>query len=810
MKYIFFLIIFFPLVLSLHSQVLSDDPVSGVAVRDDVLSPLINPAALGFGNAAGAAYLQAFDDSGILPDSTIILNGQYGSTVFDITEDGYTYSPAIGFPVVKNLYAGLSVSLPNFTFDDVNGSIGLLFRPLDSISLGAVARYGPGEEYNITGGIGLRPFFFSKLLSDRLTLSADIGYANGHLLGPVFGVDIEPLGGLRLNLAYNFREERLSGGLSFSYDHIGAGGFINLDSDYQPTSGYASASFSVKSYRTIQFSGAKRVIDYAINPVIEETYSFTSFGPMSFDSGASTIQDVIAEIKSFKEDPSVGALFFRNRFIYASYANFLELKEALLDFKSAGKKIYFYFEDSSNLNYALAAATADRIFLNPHGSVYLTGFAGGGLYFKNLLDLIGVDVENFRSHEFKTALNSYSEEAMTEAEREALEYMLDGWMQSFSSMIEDGRGDRLSGPAAELIDRGPYLIANNALEAGLVDHLVYEDEIEQIIQEDDPDFMIPEYVERSPMYSLVDFEEFNTRRYDWSDSYLPMVAVIHAVGGIHTGDGVPGQTIGSTTTAEAIRWARQDPDIEGIILRVDSGGGSALASDIIAREIELCKTGETPKPVIVSMGGMAASGGYYISAQADAIVAQPVTLTGSIGVVGMTLNIEELLKKIGIHWDVVKAGEHSDFATMFRRMSEDEKTILANSISDIYDYFIKVVSSGREMTEEDVHAIAQGRVWTGAQALDRGLVDALGGWNTTIGMMKDKLGTAGEIELIDYSPGFPMFDFGSGLALSVQKPSLSDMLPGELQEIGDMIDLLYLLGDEYCFYLMPYTFTGVE
>ena len=228
------------------------------------------------------------------------------------------------------------------------------------------------------------------------------------------------------------------------------------------------------------------------------------------------------------------------------------------------------------------------------------------------------------------------------------------------------------------------------------------------------------------------------------------IALIYAVGNIHSGEGVPGKSIGSVTTAKAIKQAREDRRVKGIIIRVDSGGGSALASDVIGREVELCKTGKNKKPVIVSMGGVAASGGYYIAAKADKIIAQPSTITGSIGVIGIYPVFERLYEKIHVNWDTVKRGKNADLGSTHRQPTAKEKKIGEESIQHFYDRFITLVAEGRNMSKDEVHKIAQGRVWTGKQAFEHGLVDALGGMDLAVKEMKKMADLKHEVKLVEF------------------------------------------------------------
>jgi len=443
-------------------------------------------------------------------------------------------------------------------------------------------------------------------------------------------------------------------------------------------------------------------------------------------------------LEKLKKDDNVQGLVFKSSNFTARFAQREELKEAFKDFKSSGKKIVFYYEGITGANYAFAASIADEIYLNPIGSIDLKGISATMPYFKDLLDTLGVDIVNLRSHDYKTAGNSLSEAHMTAAERETYEALLNDIYDEMVTMIKEGRGDKLKKPIKQLIDDGPYWDAELAQSLGLIDGVIFEDELEDLIKEKySADKIVRKYN-----------NEIATTK--WSKPRKDKIALIYAIGNIHSGEGLPGKSIGSVTTAKAIKQAREDKSVKGIIIRVDSGGGSALASDVIGREVELCKDGENAKPVIVSMSGVAASGGYYIAAKADEIIAQPTTITGSIGVIGVFPIFERLYDKIHINWDTVKKGKHADLYATHRMPTEEEKEIATEAIHHFYDRFISVVAEGRNMDKEEVHKIAQGRVWTGKQAFKRGLVDALGGMELAVAEMKKMAKLKHEVKLVEF------------------------------------------------------------
>jgi protease-4 len=347
----------------------------------------------------------------------------------------------------------------------------------------------------------------------------------------------------------------------------------------------------------------------------------------------------------------------------------------------------------------------------------------------------------------------FSEPEMTAAEREVYDSLLQSIYDQMIAQINVGRGDRMNKPVEAIIDAGPYFISAQALQAGLVDKLIYEDELSTTLKKDF-------------QFSARTNELSDYRSYDWSKPKETLIATIYASGNIIMGEGTPGQKIAHETTVELIRAARKNHMYKGILLRVDSGGGSAQASDIILRELELAKT-ENKKPVVVSMAGVAASGGYYISANADKIVADPATLTGSIGVIGLTFDASEMFRKIKINWSTVKKGENADFGSMYRPWTIAEKKVLEDYIEHTYNDFISKVDAGRSnLNAEEIHELAQGRVWTGEQAKNNGLIDDLGGMDVALKHMREIANIKGPIRAVDATSS------GSGINISMKSQSL--------------------------------------
>ena len=768
---------------------------TSIAATDNFMAAKINPAALSVGNAEGVTFLGNYDKDGLFEDwYSIMINTDAFAYVLDRMGKNNYHKLAISSnnPMfTPNLYTGTAWDWKNKHFKKGHLSQSFLYRPANFLSLATVINnLFEKDDVNFDLGAAIRPIMFSESFLNRITLSADANYdyEDSDWKKPVVGIQTELVDGIQLGGAYDMESETFSANFGITFENLGIGSLIDADKDKEFTHGKYYINISENSYRSFIGKEKNYFVDYELKGKILEKRQGSKFGPITVFMGKEkTLSQIIEDIQKYKEDDNVTGLVFKSGNISASFAKITELKNALLDFKTSGKYIVFYYEMITGANYTLAASVADEIYLNPLGMIDLKGLSVSAPYVKNLLDTLGVDVVNFRSHDYKTAGNILSEEHMTEAERETYEYLLEGIYEEMTNMIVQGRGDKLTRSIDEIIDNGPYWKAEESKDIGLVDEIIFEDELEDAIKE--------KYAARK----IVDKYEKKAITYDWHKDLKDKVALIYAIGNIHSGKGVSGKSIGSETTAELIKKAREDKRIKGIIIRVDSGGGSALASDIIAREVELCKSGEDKKSVIISMSGVAASGGYYIATLADEIIAQPATITGSIGVVGIFPCLERLYSKILINWDTVKKGEHADFGKTNRRMTEDEKQLVRDGIKHFYDRFIGTVARGRDMDEEDVHKIAQGRVWTGKQAFERGLVDALGGMDVAVSEMKKLANLEREVELIEFEQDRSSLTLSLGMGMNFTSPHI----PEGLRSVYELGEKLLQFEDENILMILP-------
>lgn len=457
-----------------------------------------------------------------------------------------------------------------------------------------------------------------------------------------------------------------------------------------------------------------------------------------------TLFNALRAIDAAKEDERIKGIYLRmNGGGGATGAAVLEeLREALVGFKESGKFVIAYNEVYSQGDYYLASA-ADRIYLQPQGGIEWTGMAANLMFYKGLMDKLDVKAEVFRPTvcKYKSAVEPYILDKMSPANREQMQQLVDSMWDTVAGAVAESRGIELE-ELNRLTDKLEVSLAGEALEHRFVDGLIYEDQVEDVFAELGVD---------TEDYGFVTLSEYAAQQtFDPSSLSSDEVTIVYADGNIVDGSG-SGKEIFGNTLAETLAGVREDDQVKAVVLRVNSPGGSALASDVIWREMELLKA---EKPVVVSMGSYAASGGYYISCPADVIVADKLTLTGSIGVFGLIFNTHDALKnKLGITFDGVTSNESSSFLTL----SPLQRAMIMRGVDQVYETFTTNVSKGRNLPIERVLEIAGGRVWSGENALGIGLVDTCGGLKTAIALAADKAGLGEEYrvtETVEAPDGF--------------------------------------------------------
>ncbi|MDR0224122.1 MAG: signal peptide peptidase SppA [Myroides odoratus] len=451
------------------------------------------------------------------------------------------------------------------------------------------------------------------------------------------------------------------------------------------------------------------------------------------DESKDGVSNVLMAIEQAKEDDRIKGISLLNNVSSLGFVQRREIREKLQDFKQSGKFVVSYADTFSQGEYYLSSV-ADTVYVNPVGGVDFRGLSTEILYLKGLQDQTGVHMEVIRHGKYKSAVEPYLEKQMSEANREQITVFLNSIWGTLVNDISKSRNisvDSLNAIATNLAARTP----ERALQVKLVDKVAYEDEYHAGIKK-------ALDLAQDKEYNKIDVLEYiKAGAPSTKKTTTDQIAVIYAQGQILNGEGNV-SFIGEGSVNRALRKARQNDKVKAIVLRVNSPGGSALTSELIWREIELTKK---VKPVIVSMGDLAASGGYYISCGADRIFADPATITGSIGVFGMLPNFSTLATKYGVNAEQVKTHQNAASYSPFRKVDESFKTEVTESIEFIYETFVNRVAAGRGMTFEKVDEIAQGRVWTGVDALEKGLVDELGGLDAAIAY------AASKVEIEDYN-----------------------------------------------------------
>ncbi len=520
----------------------------------------------------------------------------------------------------------------------------------------------------------------------------------------------------------------------------------------------------VKSNSMLFLDFEKPIVDRASkNP-------FENINFNTFESDPSVgLNTILESLHKAKEDKNIKGIYMELSTINSGIATVEEVRNALLDFKKSGKTIISYSEVYTQKSYYLASV-ADKIYMNPQGAMELKGLAAEIMFYKGLLDKIEVETQVIRHGRFKSAVEPFILDKMSNDNR----LQTRGFMQSIWNFMLNNIAssrklnfDELNTLTNNFSIREP----EDAIKYKLIDKLVYKDEVLEELKkltgvtkkEDNPQLISLSKYSKGPSLEKKSLKD-------------AQIAIIYASGEIESGEGASDK-IGSETVSKAIREARLNDKIKAIVLRVNSPGGSALASEVIWREAELANK---VKPVVVSMGDVAASGGYYISAASRKIFASPNTITGSIGVFGLIFNAQKMLNnKLGITIDTVKTNRLSDFGSMSRALTAEEKQIFQQGVEKMYDTFTKRVADGRKMKQANVDSIGQGRVWSGVEAKNIGLIDEFGGLN-------DAIAAAAKMASISKYR-------------TIELPKQKDPFTEILSELGNEAETKYLnykLGDE--------------
>ena len=475
------------------------------------------------------------------------------------------------------------------------------------------------------------------------------------------------------------------------------------------------ASLSNQSQNSTKQLNEKHFLKIDLSsPVVERTSSnpFSNFDPMNIETSQQLgLKNILDNIEKAKNDDNIIGIYINSPVVSAGMSKTEEIRNKLLEFKQTKKPIVAYNEVYGMKSYYLSSV-ADKLYINPMGVIDHKGMSATLMFFKGLLEKLNIDLQIFRLGKFKSAIEPFTLDKMSSSNREQLKLMLN----SINDNIVDSIASQRNISSTKIQQDANQLKLSSAkicLEEKYVDGILYEDQVKDTLR-----LLLGE--EKLKIISLNKYTNVKNKKKDISRN---KIAIVYANGGINSGKGDE-NSIGSITTSKAIENARKDKNVKAVVLRVNSGGGSALASEVIWRETVLAKK---EKPLVVSFGDIAASGGYYIACAADKIIASPTSITGSIGVFGMIPNMNEFYKSnFGITFDTVKTNDYADMG-INRKLSSFEKQKIQQGIKDVYQTFISRVSDGREISTKKVDKIGQGRVWSGYDAKKIGLIDEFGG-----------------------------------------------------------------------------------
>lgn len=722
-------------------------------------NPALIPAGTHWDSLILGASYDAMDAAGsALPDGAfgnVRLAGHIPILGFyDLSLEGSSFDilGGSGFSIGKAFSLGYDVDWSSASGAFASYELGVLLRPADFLSLGLTGELDAVQRaYDAGIGLAIRPLALaggSGPLSRALTVDADLSWAEST------GWSFENVG-IRLLLS-DFADL-----MAWYSPPVGSSGTGSLGLELRLALG--SANLSVMTPAVAASSVAWRAagdLDLRLSRVASGTSTLASSSlgrrillvkdidaidadrpgtdsrfALFGSKRTSSFPALMTLLEKARRDAGVVAVAFENLPSLGGVAVYQEFAAELRALRKAGKKVYFYGERFDR-NYAILAEESDGISLNPLGSLELSGLGFHRAYLKPLFDSLGIRFVSLAPWDTKSAYNNLTDSSMPAGEEAMMRRLYGDVQEQLGLSLAAGRGGKLPGGADTALSGGPYLAASDALKAGLVDGLAYAGDFEDSLR-------------KAHAGAALVSGFGDSLGEDWGGpAFKRKAAIVWLSGSIGEGDGRAGREIGRSAALE-IQRLRKDSSVAGIILRVDSPGGSALTSDNIAREVRLAVEGG--KPVVVSMGHLAASGGYYLAAPASWIVAEPATITGSIGVTGIVPNISETLRKLGVNYEGFDLAPGSSFLDPEKKLDDSEIARMDATMLSIYDRFVEVVAAGRKMDPQAVRKIGEGQVWTGREARKLGLVDELGGLAEAKAWLEARLGA--RPEYFDALPG---------------------------------------------------------
>ncbi|MBN2378955.1 signal peptide peptidase SppA [candidate division WOR-3 bacterium] len=696
---------------------------------------------------------------------------------------GNIWVSGLGIPLGKHVRIGTSY----FWGERKYWSFGLQANPWSWLALGV--RLETGDPFGATAGIGLRPF------TDRITLFSDLTYRDGFDVLK-FGAGVEPFTGILLYGTYNMYQ---FGGSTEITSPIWQGGLELALESFKLGAGYdsegeiaISLAVSFPRYPGITFKKpGPKVVDWVPRGRSEEPEaSGFKIGAISFGSTkAKTFYDLLNEIRDMGDRKDIKGVLLDFRGASYSWYQVEEIRAELASLKEKGKKILAFSEGYSIGSYYLASV-ADRIYMIPTGDFYLAGGYYRTLHVKGTLDKLGIEPDFYRVGEFKSAYEVVNLSEPSAEDRKQLETCLNSQYTHILTTIERDRGI-LRSEFEKLMNERILFTGDTALALGLVDSLCQALDLDSIIK-----------LEFGERVESAEFATIHKERPEVPRSWIEgeetegildrgKIAIVVAEGSIVTGESgssplpiplVGGKYMGSTTISEILDKVREDKQIKAVVFRINSGGGSALASEIINRALTDLAA---EKPVVVSMAGVAGSGGYYIAAPGQKIFADATTITGSIGVLGGKFVTKGFNEKLGITHGTVKIFPHADMFSPDRAFDEEEAKLMQRFIDQGYAEFVNRVAEGRGMTFEEVDKVARGRIWTGTDAVDAGLVDEVGGVMDAVHEARKLADLDEDCKVVIYPKAEAAFDLDEGFGVNLLS---ADQLPSWINE-----NMLYLM-----------------
>lgn len=669
-----------------------------VATTDDAMAVFANPAGLGFGRKADFYCIYNFRSVPVRNlAENFTLAGNLGPLGVFWEPSPARYGLALGAGS-KEFTVGARVMRDSLT----RWNLGFMTRPARWLSLGLV-----WDDLNHDWGVwqagaAVRPF------GNRLTLFGDL-YLRQPLVG-VLGFEAEPLNGLsiaaRVLPGFPLGTTNFSAGITVGLGHAGIGVIATRD----PREAAIVLRAGSERRRGLPLPGRK-CVNIKLREAVEDQQPGFSLSMRP----TRTTWGLLSLLKRCRAGSGVRAVLLEFDGVTMSLAQAQEVREAVRAVRASGCRVYAYADAYNMLSYYIASA-CDRVYCHGQGGVEIPGLSMQTPFLKGALEKLGLKVDYTRHGKYKSAVEIFSEDSLSAPNREQYEALLDAYYRQFTTDVGAGRG--FSQDSIEKLVNTGWFMADEARSAGLVDTFCYRDELDSLLAKE------LKGLRRVAEKEFADDDSFD---YDWRDG--PAIAIIYASGEIANGesgtDFLQGTAkMGAQTMVRAIAAARKDKRVKAIVLRIDSPGGDGFASDLIWHELELTRKS---KPIIVSMGGVAGSGGYYIACNATRVFASPATLTGSIGVFGLKIVTEGLLNKLGVRRQVIKRGEHADASSDVREYTPEEDSLVQSQIDRFYREFVQKVALGRHMTFEAVDSVGQGRVWAGSDAQRVGLVDSLGG-----------------------------------------------------------------------------------